>query len=351
MNSKISVIIPVYNTSRCLKKCLNSVLSQDYKNLEVILVNDSSTDDSLKICKKYADLDQRIKIIDKKKNEGLELARKSGLNLASGDYIMHIDSDDWLDNPRVISTMYGKAEETGADYVEIKAYRTIDKFGLIKKKIVNKRIFGLIEQPDLFEDYFISFFGRSFLSVNIWGKLYRKSFLDRIKIIPMGVKMGEDLAYNIQLFPYLQKIYIIPEFGYHYRFGGMTSFFNERLLTDLKKLHKYKMELVDKYNYEKGRESQLWEMKNILKSDIQQRIRYKQSKEEIIRFLKRELTDPVYEELNLIDMTSKFWDDPFVIALAKKDYEGMYLASRKEEKKLSCKLKLVSFISNLLSKV
>ena len=349
MNSKISVIIPVYNTEKHLSQCLDSVINQDYKNLEIIIVNDASTDESLEICKKFAEKDIRIKIIDKKINEGLELARRSGTAVASGKYILHIDSDDWLAHSKVLSMMYDKAEETGVDYVQIQAYRTLDKYGLFKKKIINKGIYGLIEQPELFDKYYLSFFGRSFLSVSIWGKLYRKSLFDKVNIQPLGIKMGEDLGYNIQLFPYLKKIYILTEFGYHYRYGGFTSAFNPYLLPDLKKLHNYKLKLIEKYNYVNGKNSQLNELKIILKSDIRQRIRFKHDRQDIINFLEEELADPVYNSFIELENDSSFWSDPFVKAMKKRDYEKMYEICRTEERGNFWRFQVVKIFSQLLN--
>ncbi|MCH5222312.1 MAG: glycosyltransferase family 2 protein [Muribaculaceae bacterium] len=350
MSKLISVIIPVYNTSRYLPQCLESVLGQDYQDLEIILVNDKSPDNSVEICKRYAESDKRIKIVDKERNEGLELARFSGFSVASGGYVLHIDSDDWLGNRHVISTMYAKAEETGADYVEIDSTRNYDRFGLIKNRSKN-RIIGLIEQPELFEKYFISFFGINILSVWMCGKLYRKSFLDSVEIKPFGVTMGEDLAYNMQLFPYLNKIYLLPEDGYCYRYGGMTSKYNPHLLTDLKKLYRYKEEMIARFKYEKAHNPIRWELKNLLKSEIQQRIRYKQGREEIISYLKEEIEDPVYNGLKDVDKSSSFWQDPFVISFFEKDVNQMYEICLHNEKRNKWKRMLFGRLIKLLSKI
>ncbi len=94
---KISVIIPVYNFEKYLESCLDSVINQSFKNIEIICVNDCSTDNSLSILKRYADKDDRIIIVDKKENQGLLSARKSGVSIADGDYIVFVDSDDYID--------------------------------------------------------------------------------------------------------------------------------------------------------------------------------------------------------------------------------------------------------------
>lgn len=92
----ISVIVPVYNSERYLHRCINSILSQSYKNIEIIIVDDGSTDKSSIICDDYAKQDGRIKVFHQE-NQGVAAARQHGLELSSGDYIIHCDSDDWMD--------------------------------------------------------------------------------------------------------------------------------------------------------------------------------------------------------------------------------------------------------------
>ena len=93
---KISIIIPIYNTALYLNKCLDSIINQTYKNIEIILINDGSKDNSLKICQEYTFRDNRIILINKQ-NAGVSQARNDGIKIASGDYIMFVDSDDWLE--------------------------------------------------------------------------------------------------------------------------------------------------------------------------------------------------------------------------------------------------------------
>lgn len=104
MNTKVSVIIPIYNVQQYLKRCLDSVIKQKYENLEIILVNDGSTDNSLEIAKEYENKDERIKLISQS-NKGLSGARNTGLEYATGDYITFIDSDDYV-TPDYVSYMY-----------------------------------------------------------------------------------------------------------------------------------------------------------------------------------------------------------------------------------------------------
>lgn len=94
--AKVSIIVPVYNSERFIKKCIDSVLNQTYKNIELILVDDCSPDNSPMLCDEYAKEDQRVRVIHQK-NSGAGVARKTGLNESNGEYVMFVDSDDWVE--------------------------------------------------------------------------------------------------------------------------------------------------------------------------------------------------------------------------------------------------------------
>ena len=95
-DSKISIIVPVYNAEKYLVECLNSLVEQTYKNIEIILIDDGSIDNSAKICDEYAKKDERIKVVHQK-NSGVSVARNNGLDMHTGDYVMFVDSDDWIE--------------------------------------------------------------------------------------------------------------------------------------------------------------------------------------------------------------------------------------------------------------
>lgn len=101
---KISVIIPVYNTEKYLKECVESVLAQTYHNLEILLINDGATDSSPQICESYAKQDARIKLIHKE-NGGLSDTRNTGIKQCSGDYVLFLDSDDYWDDPKMVKSL------------------------------------------------------------------------------------------------------------------------------------------------------------------------------------------------------------------------------------------------------
>ena len=113
----VSIIIPIYNSEKYLKKCIDSILEQKYNNLEIILINDGSTDNSGKICDRLAIEDKRIKVIHKL-NEGVSIARNKGLEMAKGEYIFFIDSDDYIDENTLsvnVNRLRKKLKEIGLD--------------------------------------------------------------------------------------------------------------------------------------------------------------------------------------------------------------------------------------------
>lgn len=149
----ISVIIPVYNTAKFLSTCIKSVINQTFEDIEIILVNDASTDNSIHICNTFKEKDNRIVLIDKQQNEGVEKARYDGILAAKGEYICFVDSDDWLEKD-ALKRLYNKAIETDVDYIEIGMQRVLDRHKIIKRKTY-PTIKGLIAQPQLFDSYYM----------------------------------------------------------------------------------------------------------------------------------------------------------------------------------------------------
>ncbi len=142
MNPKVSIIIPVYNVEKYLERCVDSALNQTYKNLEIILVNDGSTDNSLEICKKY-ETENRVKIFSEE-NRGLPVARNLGVKKSSGDYIIFLDSDDWLDDNLIEKLVKNNSEKTlsGCNVKDIFEKKTSlhNRVGKIKKQEFIKEI-------------------------------------------------------------------------------------------------------------------------------------------------------------------------------------------------------------------
>jgi len=211
----ISIIVPVYKVEQYLKRCLDSVLAQRFTDYECIIVDDCSPDNCPTICDEYAVRDSRFRVIHKQQNEGLPMARKTGLGAAVGDFIMHVDSDDWLE-PNALEKLYNKQRETKADVV----------IGSFRQHYKDKT------REFVFNNYIITnkkkalsyFFSKRFKY--IWGKLYRASLFEHV-IQPSNIIYGEDAIVNTQIFcsNYCNIIAVIKDIVYNYDYstGGMSQ--------------------------------------------------------------------------------------------------------------------------------
>ena len=182
MNPLISVIVPVYKVEMYLKRCIDSIVTQTYSNIELILIDDGSPDNCPQICESYKEKDSRIVVIHKK-NEGLSAARNKGLDIAHGDYITFIDSDDWV-STEYLSKLYSSIKETNAD-IAIVNHKQVTDFP-VKLSEKNRTIRLFSRQEALFE--LIARQNQPF--VISCGKLYRKELFNAIRF-PTG-KCHED---------------------------------------------------------------------------------------------------------------------------------------------------------------
>lgn len=265
----VSVIIPVYNTERYLKKCLDSVLEQDYPQLEVVTIDDCSMDTSKNILVNYEKRwacrggqqagNKRVINVFLSRNQGVDNARIEGLKRITGDYVIFVDSDDYLPEG-AISKLVDELERTGADIVQGSYRRVLGNNGFIKKDFVYSYV--EIEQPELFDKYFVSFFGKPLLRVGLWGKIYRRELFQKSHIEPSGYRFGEDAIMNMKIFPCVGKYAIVPSIIYCYRYGGMTNKYKPYLYDELKHQYQYRLQVLRDYNYETGISPLHYEMAN-----------------------------------------------------------------------------------------
>lgn len=188
MKIKVSIIIPVYNTEKYLKRCIESVIKQSLKEIEIIIINDGSPDKSQKIIDKYKAIDSRIKSFYKQ-NGGVASARNKGLIEAKGEYILQIDSDDWI-KEECIMDMYKKAKELNLDILisdYILDYENGNEKYVKDLEIQENKIINTNE--------YIKLFFESKITPAIWNKLYKREIYMKNNILyPEHVSLGEDLA-------------------------------------------------------------------------------------------------------------------------------------------------------------
>ncbi|OEJ14713.1 glycosyl transferase family 2 [Brachyspira hampsonii] len=228
----VSIIIPVYNVSKYLYTCLDSAVNQTYKDLEIICINDGSTDDSLEILKEYAYKDNRIIIIDKK-NAGVSAARNDGIEKSNGEYIFFMDSDDYIDND-FIEVFYNNAKKNNSDLVVLSTFWNLDKR-------VNK-------------DYHSA--------LPTWSMFIKKSILDNYKYLryPINLHPGEDGIFSHELLMYTKNVSFEYNTNYHYvkRDGQSTENTEKnikKLSNDIKKYLEILEDFYTKYNF--------WESKSL----------------------------------------------------------------------------------------
>ena len=209
---KVSIIVPVYNVEKYIRKCILSLVAQTYENIEIIFVNDGSPDDSQKIIDEFAERDYRIHSIIKK-NEGVSTARNCGLEKATGEYIIFVDSDDYLE-PEYTSYFVNMIEKDNSDVAV--------SFGLYDEKNSMKDEgddYSLIDAERMTE---LLYLGRT--GVAVWNKIYRKSFLDSHKIrFKKDLWFAEGMTFNVECFAKCEKIATGKKRVYHQTYNPESA--------------------------------------------------------------------------------------------------------------------------------
>ena len=184
----LSIIIPIYNTEKHLKKCIESILAQDYKDYELILVDDGSTDNCLRICRNYEKISERILVIHQE-NGGVTSARKAGLAIARGEYISFIDSDDWIE-PGFYSCFLDKDSDVLPDIILASGYQN-DEF--LEGEIQSEKIHTRLKNGIYNYKSIRKILKREFLFPVLWLKLFKRELIQKnMLLIDDRVCMGED---------------------------------------------------------------------------------------------------------------------------------------------------------------
>ncbi|MCD8362070.1 MAG: glycosyltransferase [Lachnospiraceae bacterium] len=209
-NPLVSIIVPVYNTQKYLARCLDSLLAQDYENLELILIDDGSTDGSETLLDEYQEKDARVRVIHQE-NAGVSLSRNRAIEAARGEYIRFVDSDDWLPE-NATSLLVSAAEEAGcdmviADFYRVSGTRMSQKGDIDEDQVMDRVEFAshMIENP---ADFYYGV---------LWNKLFRRSI-----IMEHGIRMDaelswcEDFLFNLEYIRYAETFRAIQEPVYYY---------------------------------------------------------------------------------------------------------------------------------------
>lgn len=267
---KVSIVIPAYNASSVIEKCVQSILKQTYAFFEIIIINDGSSDNTLDICRKMSSIDDRIKIVDKV-NSGVSDSRNIGIKQASGKYIMFIDADDYIDKDMLDKMINIFKENNDVDMVVSGYFKEYKNKTIIKtncKKVVN----GIEFKKMIINDDIIP---------ALWGKLYKTSIVKKY-LLNKSLRMAEDFDYLMKLSEELSNVQLLSESYYHYvqSDGSVTSNCS---------LDKFEDE-INTVNHYLNKEKKLYKQLSIkyLKDLLIAVFRYKNSnRNEIYKYIKK----------------------------------------------------------------
>lgn len=225
----VSVIVPIYNVEQFIGKCAESLLSQTLDNVEFIFVDDASPDNSIKILKdcidRYPQRKDKTRIITHEKNMGLPAARNTGLSVASGEYIFHCDSDDFVDAD-MLETLYNEAKAGDIDIIWCDWYLSFEH----NERYMKQPSYG--SQTDALKGML-----SGAMKFTVWNKLVKRSiYTDNGITFPAGYGMGEDMT-MMMLFACANQVMYLPKAFYHYvklNTGSFTQTFSDRHLAELK---------------------------------------------------------------------------------------------------------------------
>lgn len=260
MNKTISVIIPAYNAERFLAKTLESVLSQTYRELEVIVVNDASTDGTAAVIDRCCARDQRVRAVHKAVNQGVSFARNDALDLATGDYLLFVDGDDWIE-PDTCQRALSALEDHGADLVLWSYIREMGDASRPKRIFDGDRVF---DAEGVRKTLYRRMAGVSREELaqpedadalcTIWGKLYRRELIEQHQIrFPDIRRTGtyEDGLFNLEVLAHVKKAVFLEEYFYHYR-RNLDSSLTTVYKADLSQKWKYQFDLIRAHIRENG---------------------------------------------------------------------------------------------------
>lgn len=214
---ELSVIVPVYNVESYLPRCLNSILTQPYDNLEVICVDDGSTDDSLRILHDYKERDERVRVLQKE-NGGLVSARKAGIQIARGKYVSIVDSDDWIEK-NMYEELMQIAEQTDADIITsgcirdygtstFELYENVEPGLYTQEKLTDKLLTNMIDTEEFY---------RTNILMSLWSKIYRRELYSTHQCkVPDCISIGEDVACVLPCLLDAQRVFVSGKCYYHY---------------------------------------------------------------------------------------------------------------------------------------
>lgn len=247
LKPKVSIIVPVYNTGILLEKCIKSLLNQTLKEIEVIIINDGSTDNSIDICNKMANIDKRVIVINKR-NEGVSKARNIAINIANGEYIGFVDSDDYVEN-NMYEELYKASVVNKCDIsmcdckIESNHREIIDSIDIISES-------KIFYKDDIFPDEL------ALMAGSMCKCIYSTDLLRNNNILcPIEIKLSEDRIFNIKALGRMKKLYYLkrPLYNIVIRQNSATMIFRRDMLNLILNSREYMLNVIkEEWNNDRG---------------------------------------------------------------------------------------------------
>ena len=344
MKPRVSVILPIYKVKKYLDRCMHSLLNQTLKDIEIIMVDDGSPDNSPTMCDQYAKEDSRVKVIHKQ-NAGLGFARNSGLEIATGDYIAFVDSDDFV-SVTAFEILLKVALEENADYVMC-GYKSVrNNICVSEHKDVNQKM--VMEVPDCYNVL------RGMIGIDpdseysyrhnysVWHGIYKSTLFTEggIRFCSERDLISEDLIFHLSLIPLCRKIVIIPDLLYNYCLNdnSLTTTYRKGRFEAVLKLWKVSVGMVASTSLEDMKIRLDYLLLDVTLSAISYEVRYN----------KNNALD-VLKTISANDEVHQLLDSYPIHRLCRKHYLFFSLLKRKAYKTIYCLLKIKIFGEKCLS--
>lgn len=274
-NSLLSVIIPVYNMEKYLEQCIKSVISQTYSNIEVILINDGSTDASGEICNYYANLDERVKVFHQE-NQGVVKARNLGIRHSNGEYITFVDADDWIDED-----MYEQMLKKGRGFDLISSgmifeFPNVEQGSVCYDKLPEGDYLSNQEMQFIWENmiYLKNSNERSWSFTSLCNKIFKKKLIESIYIKQNeNLKIGEDMVFLFEFILDCKNICIMHKSFYHYRIREKSTVHsvNKYYLCNINWLY---IELEKEFNKHIYKDVLIYQLEKLVKELVDKGLNY-----------------------------------------------------------------------------
>lgn len=349
--SMVSIVVPIYNAGIKLEKCIKSIINQTFKDFELILVNDGSTDNSINICNKYQKRDKRIIVVDKH-NEGSIIARRKGVKVSKSDYIMFVDADDWIDK-KTVEILYNESIQNGADITVCNAYKAIGNGKIVKKKIESEYFYNdkVYDKEKIKSKLVAAYFHGHPFPTFLVAKLYKKELLlNSGKYLNRIHFLGEDLYYNLEILLKAEKVKVIDQPLYYYRLGGFTSKYMPYLFEDVVNGYQIQKEVIDEH-YKDTQQNEyngisimlLNTFKTCLYNLFNSKLNGNEIKALIMDYISNEsLRETLYNEGAI-----KYFSKDYLYAIENYDIKFLYELGEISFQKRKTKNALLNFVSKL----